>query len=69
MWKRKKCLQCGQSRFIEDVNDECDKVMIDVAHKKLRYLPLTPQVKMLFLSKKLLCTCDGINKVSMRMLS
>jgi hypothetical protein len=60
----KKCLKCGQSRFVEVVNDEGDKVMTDVAHKQLRYLPLTPRVKRLFLSKKLLCTCDGTKKVS-----
>jgi hypothetical protein len=48
----KKCLECGQSRFVEVVNDEGDKVMTNVAHKKLRYLPLTHQVKQLFLSKK-----------------
>jgi hypothetical protein len=48
----KKCLKCGQSRFVEVVNAEGDKVMTDVEHKKLRYLPLTPRVKRLFLSKK-----------------
>jgi hypothetical protein len=48
----KKCLKYGQSRFVEVVNDEGDKVMTDVAHKQLCYLPLTPQVKQLFLSKK-----------------
>jgi hypothetical protein len=69
MWERKKCLKCGQSRFVEVVNDEGDKVMTDVAHKQLRYLPLTPRVKWLFLSKKLLCTCDGTKKVSMRTMS
>jgi hypothetical protein len=47
----RKCLKCGQSRFVEVVNDEGDKVMTDVAHKQLRYLPLTPRVKQLFLSK------------------
>jgi hypothetical protein len=49
---------------VEVVNDEGDKVMIDVAHKQLCYLPLTPRVKQLFLSKKRLCTCNGIKKVS-----
>jgi hypothetical protein len=37
---------------VEVVNDEGDKVMIDVAHKQLCYLPLTPRVKQLFLSLK-----------------
>ena len=34
------------------VNDEGEKVMTDVAHKQLHYLPLTPRVKRMFLSKK-----------------
>jgi len=50
--EEKKCLKCGQSRFVEVVNDEGEKVMTDVAHKQLRYLPLTPRVKRMFLSKK-----------------
>jgi hypothetical protein len=65
----KKCLKCGQSRFVEVVNDEGDKVMTDVAHKQLHYLPLTPRVKRLFLSKKSLCTCDGTKKVFVRTMS
>jgi hypothetical protein len=48
----KKCLKCGQSRFVKVVNNEGDKVMTDVAHKQLDYLPLTPRVKQVFLSKK-----------------
>jgi hypothetical protein len=47
----KKWLKCGQSRFVEVVNDEGDKMMTYVAHKQLCYLPLTPRVKQLFLSK------------------
>jgi hypothetical protein len=63
--EEKKCLKCGQFRFVEVVNDEGEKVMTDVAHKQLRYLPLTPRVKWMFLSKNPLCTCDGTKKVSM----
>ena len=54
----------GQFGFVEVVNDEGEKVMTDVAHKQLRYLPLTSRVKQMFLSKKPLCTCDGTKKVS-----
>ncbi|KAL5647773.1 hypothetical protein ACJX0J_042128, partial [Zea mays] len=50
--EEKKCLKCGQFRFVEVVNDEGEKVMTDVAHKQLRYLSLTPRVKQMFLSKK-----------------
>jgi hypothetical protein len=38
--REKKCLKYGQSRFVEVLNDEGDKVMTNVAHKQLRYLPL-----------------------------
>jgi hypothetical protein len=37
---------------VEVVNDEGDKVMTDVTHKQLRYLPITPRVKQLFVFKK-----------------
>jgi hypothetical protein len=43
--QEKKYLKYGQSRFVEVDNDEGDKVMTDVAHKQLRYLPLTHRVK------------------------
>jgi hypothetical protein len=39
-----KCLKCGKSSFIEVVNKDGEKVMREVAHKKLRYMPLTPQM-------------------------
>jgi hypothetical protein len=67
--RREKCLKCGQFRLVEVVNDEGEKVMTDVAHKQLRYLPLTPRVKQMFLSKKTLCTCDGTKKVSVIMMT
>jgi hypothetical protein len=47
-----KCLKCGKLRFIEVVNEDGEKVMMKVAHKQLCYMPLMPQVKWLFLSKK-----------------
>jgi hypothetical protein len=31
----KKCQKCGQSRFLVVVNDEGDKVMIDVAEREI----------------------------------
>jgi hypothetical protein len=39
-------------RFTEVVNEDGEKVMTKVAHKHLRYMPLTPRMKWLFLSKK-----------------
>jgi hypothetical protein len=47
-----KILKCGKSRFDEVTNEDGEKVMMKVAHKQLRYMPLTPRMKQLFLSKK-----------------
>jgi ferredoxin-like protein FixX len=41
----KKCLECGQSRFIEVVNQDDEKVMSEVAQKQLHYFPITPRLK------------------------
>jgi hypothetical protein len=55
-WKEhaneKKCLECGQSRFIEVVTQDGEKVTIEVTHKQLRYFPITPRLKRLFISKR-----------------
>jgi hypothetical protein len=48
-----KCLKCGKSRFIEVINEDSEKVTTKVAHKQLHYMPLTPRIKWLFLSKKI----------------
>jgi hypothetical protein len=47
-----KCLKCGKSRFVEVINEDGEKVTTEVAHKQLRYMPLTPRMKRLFISKK-----------------
>jgi hypothetical protein len=47
-----KCLKCGKSRFVEVINKDGEKVTMKDAHKQLRYMLLTPQMKQLFLSKK-----------------
>jgi hypothetical protein len=47
-----KCLKCGKSRFVEVVNEDFEKVTTKVIHKQLRYMPLIPRMKRLFLSKK-----------------
>jgi hypothetical protein len=50
--KEKKCLECGQSRFIELVTQDGEKVMTEVTQKQLRYFPITPRLKRLFISKR-----------------
>jgi hypothetical protein len=37
---------------VELVNEEGENVVTKVAHKQLWYMPLTPRVKHLFLSRK-----------------
>ena len=55
-WKEhineKKCLKCGKSRFVEVITDDGEEVVTDIAYKNLRYMPLTPRLKQLFLSKR-----------------
>jgi hypothetical protein len=55
-WKehanKKKCLECGQSRFVKVVTQDSKKVTSEVAHKQLRYFPITPHLKWLFISKR-----------------
>jgi hypothetical protein len=47
-----KCLKCGKPRFVEVVNENGEKVTTKIAHKQLCYMPLTPEMKRLFISKK-----------------
>jgi hypothetical protein len=46
-----KCLKCDKLRFIEVVNKDGENVTMKVAHKQLRYMPLTPQMKRLSLKE------------------
>jgi hypothetical protein len=47
-----KCLKCGKSRFVELVNEDGEKMTMNVTHKQLCYMPPTPRKKWLFLIKK-----------------
>jgi hypothetical protein len=55
-WKEhaneKKCLECGQSSFIEVVTQDGEKVTMEVTQKQLRYFPITPRLKRLFISTR-----------------
>jgi hypothetical protein len=48
-----KCSKCGKSRFVEVVNEDGEKVTMKTTHKQLHYMPLTPRMKWLFISKKI----------------
>jgi hypothetical protein len=45
-------IKCGKSRFVEVINEDCEKMTMKVSHKQLHYMPLTPRMKRLFISKK-----------------
>jgi hypothetical protein len=61
-----KYLKCGKPRFIEVVNEDGEKVTIKTTHKQLRYMPLTPRMKQLFISKKtarhMRCHKEGVRE-------
>jgi hypothetical protein len=61
-----KCLKCGNTRFVEVVNEDGEKVMTKTTHKQLRYMPLTPRMKQLFISKKTVrymrCHKEGVRE-------
>jgi hypothetical protein len=48
----KKCLKCDKLRFVVVVNEDDESVMAKTTHKQLCYMPLTPRMKRLFISKK-----------------
>jgi hypothetical protein len=49
----KKCLKCGKLRLVEVINEDGETVTMKTAHKQLCYMPLTPRMKWLFISKKI----------------
>jgi hypothetical protein len=61
-----KCLKCGKMRFVEVVNEDGEKVMTKTTHKQLRYMPLTPRMKQLLISKKTVrymrCHKEGVRE-------
>jgi hypothetical protein len=55
-WKEHKddteCMHCGRSRYVKVRNEDGVSVTIKVATKQLRYIPITPRLKWLFLSEE-----------------
>jgi hypothetical protein len=55
-WKdhanKKKYLEYGQSSFVKVVTEDGKKVTTEVTQKQLRYFPITPRLKWLFISKR-----------------
>jgi hypothetical protein len=55
-WKEHKddteCMHCGRARYVKVRNEDCVPITTKVATKHLRYIPITPRLKWLFLSKE-----------------
>jgi hypothetical protein len=55
-WKDHKddteCMHYGRSRYVKVLNEDGASVTIKVAVKQLRYMPITPRLKRLYLSKE-----------------
>jgi hypothetical protein len=56
-WKEhkeeKKCLKCGKPRYDEIINDDGETVTTEIAHQQLCYMPITPRLKQMFLSERI----------------
>jgi hypothetical protein len=55
-WKEHKdnieCMYCGKSRYVKVVNEDGASVATKVVMKQLHYMPITPRLKWLYLSKE-----------------
>jgi hypothetical protein len=55
-WKECKddtgCMHCSRSRYVKVVNEDRVSVTTKVVVKQLRYMPITPRLKRLYLSEE-----------------
>jgi hypothetical protein len=55
-WKGHKddieCMHCSRSRYVKVINEDGASVTIKVVMKQLRYTPITPRLKQLYLSEE-----------------
>jgi hypothetical protein len=47
-----KCLKCGRPRYVEVINHDGEMVTTEIAHKQVRYMPVAPRLKHMFLSER-----------------
>jgi hypothetical protein len=56
-WKEQKddtgCMHCGRFRYVKVVNEDGASLTINVEVKQLYYMPITPWLKRLYLSKEI----------------
>jgi hypothetical protein len=48
-----KFMHCGRSRYVQVVNEDGASITIKVVVKQLRYMPVTPRLKWLYLSEEI----------------
>jgi hypothetical protein len=46
------CMHCGRSKYVKVVNEDGASVTTIVVVKQLRYMPITPRLKRLYLSEE-----------------
>jgi hypothetical protein len=56
-WKEHKddteCMHCGRSRYVKVINEDGASVTTKVVVKQLRYIPITPRLKQLFMCEEM----------------
>jgi hypothetical protein len=57
LWKEHKddteCMHCGRYRYVKVVNEDGASITTKVMVKQFRYMPITPRLKRLYLSKEI----------------
>jgi hypothetical protein len=48
-----KCMHCGRSRYVKVINKDGASITTKVVVKQLRYIPITPRLKRLFLCEEM----------------
>jgi hypothetical protein len=47
------CMHCGMSRYVKVINEDGASVTTKVTVKQLRYIPITPRLKRLFMCEEM----------------
>jgi hypothetical protein len=46
-------MRCGKSRYLKVINEDGSSITTKVVVKQLRYIPITPRLKQLFMSEEI----------------
>jgi hypothetical protein len=50
--EKNKCLKCGKLRYVDVINDNDETTTTEVIHRQVRYMPIAPRLKRMFLSER-----------------